>query len=91
LFLTIKVSFVRFDWEGEKGWWGVSAENEKKRRIDEIDDLDRMLTISKAAVLLGVSPATLRRFANSNQIKAYRVGDRGHRRFRKRDVLALLK
>ncbi len=53
-------------------------------------ELDRMLTITEAAILLGVSCTSLRRYANEGKIKTYRVGSGRHRRFRKRDVLEYL-
>ncbi len=53
-------------------------------------ELNRMLTITEAAELLGVSCTSLRRYANEGKIKAYRVGSGRHRRFRKRDVLVYL-
>jgi excisionase family DNA binding protein len=53
-------------------------------------ELDRMLTITEAADLLGVSCTSLRRYANEGKIKTYRVGSGKHRRFRKRDVLEYL-
>jgi excisionase family DNA binding protein len=53
-------------------------------------ELDRMLTITEAADLLGVSCTSLRRYSNEGRIKSYRVGTGKHRRFRKRDVLDYL-
>ena len=53
-------------------------------------ELDRMLTVTEAADLLGVSCASLRRYSNEGKIKVYRVGSGRHRRFRKRDVLDYL-
>lgn len=53
-------------------------------------ELNRMLTITEAAELLGVSCSSLRRYANEGKIKVYRVGSGKHRRFRKRDVLIYL-
>ncbi|MFH1449535.1 MAG: helix-turn-helix domain-containing protein [bacterium] len=53
-------------------------------------ELDQMLTVAEAADLLGVSKVTVRRFTNSGQLKAYRLGSGKHRRFRKRDVLQIL-
>ena len=53
-------------------------------------ELNRMLTITEAAELLGVSCSSLRRYSNERKIKAYRIGSGGHRRFRKRDVLEYL-
>jgi excisionase family DNA binding protein len=53
-------------------------------------ELNRMLTITEAAEILGVSCTSLRRYANEGKIRAYRVGTGRHRRFRKRDVLEYL-
>lgn len=53
-------------------------------------ELNRMLTITEAAELLGVSSTSLRKYSNEGKIKAYRVGSGKHRRFRKRDVLEYL-
>ncbi len=53
-------------------------------------ELNRMLTITEAAELLGVSCTSLRRYANEGKIKVYRIGPGKHRRFRKRDVLEYL-
>ncbi len=53
-------------------------------------ELNRMLTVTEAADLLGVSCASLRRYSNEGKIKTYRVGPGKHRRFRKRDVLEYL-
>jgi excisionase family DNA binding protein len=64
------------------------AEDLKKALLDR--ELNRMLTITEAAELLGVSCTSLRRYANEGKIKVYRVGSGKHRRFRKRDVLAYL-
>ena len=53
-------------------------------------ELNRMLTITEAAELLGVSCTSLRRYANEGKLKVYRIGPGKHRRFRKRDVLDYL-
>jgi excisionase family DNA binding protein len=53
-------------------------------------ELDRMLTITEAAEILGVSCTSLRRYSNEGKIKTYRIGSGRHRRFRKRDVLEYL-
>lgn len=53
-------------------------------------ELNRMLTITEAAELIGVSCTSLRRYANEGKIRVYRVGSGKHRRFRKRDVLEYL-
>ena len=53
-------------------------------------ELNRMLTVSEAAGILGVSAASIRRFDNAGQIKSYRIGNGRHRRFMKRDLLEYL-
>ncbi len=64
------------------------TEDLKNALLDK--ELNRMLTITEAAELLGVSCTSLRRYANEGKIRAYRVGSGRHRRFRKRDVLIYL-
>ena len=68
------------------------AEGTQKNMKDLLLDkeLDRMLTVTEAGELLGVSCASIRRYANEGKIKVYRVGSGRHRRFRKRDVLEYL-
>lgn len=53
-------------------------------------ELNRMLSITEAAELLGVSCTSLRRYANEGKIRVYRIGPGKHRRFRKKDVLEYL-
>lgn len=53
-------------------------------------ELNRMLTITEAAELIGISCSSLRRYADEGRIKVYRIGTGRHRRFRKRDVLEFL-
>lgn len=57
---------------------------------EEERELERMLTVSKAAELLGVSAATVRRLANEKTLPCYRVGKGRHRRFKKKEVLGFL-
>ncbi|MBN1897547.1 MAG: helix-turn-helix domain-containing protein [Spirochaetes bacterium] len=52
--------------------------------------MDRMLNVSEAAHLLGVSTSTIRRLNRLGQIKSYRIGTGKHRRFRKRDLIHYL-
>jgi excisionase family DNA binding protein len=49
-----------------------------------------MLTIAEAAEMLRLHPNTIRRWADSGKLKAYRLGSRGDRRFRREDVEAIL-
>jgi len=63
-----------------------------KRPVRKPDFPSRlMLSISEAAGLLGVHPNTLRRWADAGLVRAYRLGPRGDRRFRRTDIEELLK
>ena len=53
-------------------------------------DLDNMLTANEVALLLKVHVNTVRRWSNQGILKAYRIGPRGDRRFRKEDILHFL-
>lgn len=64
------------------------AEELKKTLLEK--DLNRLLSISEAAKLIGVSSTTIRRFCNSGRLQAYRLANSKHRRIRKLDVLSLL-
>jgi excisionase family DNA binding protein len=54
------------------------------------DTTKAMLTIREASRLLNVHTNTLRRWAEQGLVKAYRIGPRGDRRFRHKDIAALL-
>ena len=45
-----------------------------------------MLTVSDVASFLSVDISTVRRWTNQGVLKAYRVGPRGDRRFRQKDI-----
>ncbi len=49
-----------------------------------------MLTAGEVARLLRVHINTLRRWSNQGLIKAYRIGNRGDRRFRQQDISSFL-
>jgi excisionase family DNA binding protein len=49
-----------------------------------------MLTVSDVARLLSVHINTVRRWSNQGIIKAYYVGSRGDRRFRREDITRFL-
>jgi excisionase family DNA binding protein len=49
-----------------------------------------MLNVGEACRILYVHENTLRRWSDQGIIKAYRIGPRGDRRFRRDDVAALL-
>ena len=49
-----------------------------------------MLTVAEVALLLRVHVNTVRRWSNQGGLKAYRIGSRGDRRFRREDVGSFL-
>jgi excisionase family DNA binding protein len=65
----------------------LTIKNKGNGRREEITP---MLTIGKACQVLYVHCNTLRRWTEKGLIKAYRVGPRGDRRYRREDVDALL-
>jgi excisionase family DNA binding protein len=52
---------------------------------------DEIITLAEASEMLGFHPNTLRKWDNQRLLKAIRFGKRGDRRYRKSDVMALLK
>jgi excisionase family DNA binding protein len=48
--------------------------------------IDSMLTTSEVAHILNVHINTIRRWSNQGILKAYRIGSRGDRRFKKTDI-----
>lgn len=48
--------------------------------------ISNMLTTGEVARLFNVHPGTVRRWSNQRIIKAYRIGPRGERRYRRDDV-----
>jgi len=48
--------------------------------------ISTMLTTSEVARLFGVHTSTVRRWSEQGTIKAYRIGPRGDRRFRREDI-----
>ena len=50
------------------------------------NDIDPMLTTSEVAHILSVHINTVRRWSNQGILKAYRIGSRGDRRFRREDI-----
>jgi excisionase family DNA binding protein len=51
-----------------------------------INGSEAMMTTREVAQLLKVHINTVRRWGNSGILKAYRVGPRGDRRFKKEDI-----
>lgn len=50
-----------------------------------------LLTLEQVSQILSISPWTLRQWDNQKKLVAVRIGSRKDRRYRKEDVLAVLK
>ncbi len=55
------------------------------------DELPEILTLQEACNLLNCHPNTLRNWDNEGLLKAIRFGRRGDRRYRKEDILSIIK
>ncbi len=51
---------------------------------------ERMLTVSEAALMLSAHPNSVRRWADMGLLPAYRIGQRGDRRFKMEDIYRFL-
>ena len=51
----------------------------------------KLLKIRQAAEMLGVNPETLRRWDKSGKLKAIIISERGDRRYKKEDIVRLVK
>ena len=56
-----------------------------------MDKKKKLLKLSEAAELLNVHPNTLRKWDKKGILKAVRFGQRKDRRYRKEDIMKLLK
>lgn len=61
------------------------------KKEDKLEELPDMLTLQQACDVLNVHPNTLRNWDNQGILKAVRYGKRGDRRYRKEDILNILK
>jgi len=59
------------------------------RGTEDEDLMMPVLTMREATRLLNVHSNTLRRWSDRGVVKAYRLGPRGERRFRREDIDAL--
>ena len=50
------------------------------------NDQKELLNINEVAELFGVHPETVRRWDNEGKLKAIRIGEFGHRKYRKDDI-----
>ena len=57
----------------------------------QIDKMPEILTLAQACEILNCHPNTLRNWENKGLIKCIRFGSRGDRRFKKEEVLKLIK
>ena len=51
----------------------------------------KLLKIRQAAEMLGVNPETLRRWDKSGKLKAIIISERGDRRYKREDIVRLVK
>ena len=54
------------------------------------EETDSLLTASEASSLLSVHINTVRNWSNLGILPSFRIGPRGDRRFRKRDLMTFL-
>ncbi len=54
------------------------------------DEAAAVLTVRQVARLLNIHINTVRRWSNQGLLKAYRIGPRGDRRFKREDIALLL-
>ncbi len=66
---------------------GVAAAKKKPT----LSKPNALLTIAEAAEVLNVHINTVRRWSNKGILKTYRIGSRGDRRLRRRDINKLLR
>ena len=62
-----------------------------KMQIDKLKNLPNILTLKQTSHILNLHPNTLRNWDNRGILRAIRYGTRGDRRYKKEDVLTLLK
>ena len=55
------------------------------------DRLDPLLGIRDVADLFGVDISTIRRWEQAGHLQSVRIGARGHRRFRQKEIHGLLR
>lgn len=67
----------------------ITGQSSAKRKPAR-NDADMLLTTGQAAWLLNMHVNTIRRWSNKGILRAYRVGPRGDRRIRQRDIDNLL-
>ena len=66
------------------------VEEEMEEDMDSDVKMSDLLTIREVARVLHVHPNTLRRWSNDGRIRAYRINERGDRRFKREEVARFL-
>ena len=61
------------------------------QKISKSDTLPNVLTLKQACEVLNCHPNTLRNWDNQGTLKASRFGKRGDRRYKKVDILKIIK
>lgn len=61
------------------------------KQEDKLKELPDVLTLQQACDVLNCHPNTLRNWDNEGTLKAIRFGKRGDRRYKKDDILNILK
>ena len=54
------------------------------------EHISDMLTIREVARIFHVHPNTLRRWSNNGRIRAYRITERGDRRYKREEIIRFL-
>jgi excisionase family DNA binding protein len=62
-----------------------------KNQPKKTEEYPEILTLKEACELLNCHPNTLRNWDNEGILKAIRFGKRGDRRYKKSDILSILK
>jgi excisionase family DNA binding protein len=62
-----------------------------KKQYKKLKESPNILTLHQACDVLNCHPNTLRNWDNNGYLKAIRFGSRGDRRYRKEDILKILK
>jgi len=66
---------------------GINKDPANGNSVAEVEETDSLLTTSEVASLLQVHIGTVIRWNNLGILRSVRVGPRGERQFRKKDVI----
>lgn len=62
----------------------------KLQNFKPMENKKELLSLKEVSELLGVNPASLRRWDNEGKLKAVRIGNLGHRKYKRGDIDKLL-